>query len=160
MDIKQLRSMGLMAPNPLVKQTITIKYRPLKPDGEREDEEVEAALDFWIRKFTAADQIAIHGAPEEERVYVAIQRSVFNEDGTALFPDVDSARELDLTMFGEMMVAINEFNEAGSKKSQPRTSGGARSRLPSADEASANGKSPSPKKKSRSGSSTSSDTAP
>lgn len=162
MDINQLRSMGLMAANPLVKKTITIHYYPFKEgsESEREEQSVEATVDFWLRKFTAADRIALNVAEGEERAYVGIQRCVFTEDGKPLFPDIDTARELDLEMFAQLLVAVNEINGSAAKKSQPRTSSSAKSRSPSAAGRSQNGKKASPMKKSASGSNTETSTAP
>lgn len=162
MDINQLRSMGLMAANPLVKKTITIHYYPFKEgsESEREEKSVEATVDFWIRKFTAADRIALNVAEGEERAYVGIQRCVFTEDGKPLFPDIDTARELDLEMFAQLLVAVNEINGSTAKKSQPRMSSGGKSRLPSADALPENGKRRSRLKKPTTSSSTETSTAP
>lgn len=162
MDINQLRGMGLMAANPLVKKTITIHYYPLKEgsETEREEKSVEATVDFWIRKFTAADRIVLNQTEGEDRAYVGIQRCIFTEDGKPLFPGIDTARELDLEMFAQLLVAVNEINGSAAKKSQPRTSSSAKSRSPSAAERSQNGKKASPTKKSESGSNTETSTAP
>lgn len=161
MDLVQLRSMGLMAANPLVKKTITIKYRPLieGSETEREEKPVEATVDFWIRKFTAADRIALNVAEGEERAYIGIQRCVFTEDAKPLFPDLETARELDLEMFAQLLVAVNEINGSVTKKSQPRTNGGTRSPSPSAVGRSRSGSKPSAQKKPSSGPSTQANTA-
>lgn len=161
MDLIQLRQMGLMASNPLVKKTITFKYHPLidqsadaDPNGPRSEKLVEGSTDFWLRKFTAADRMSIGAAIGDERIYESIYRCVFKEDGTPVFPDIETARELDLKMFSELFLAINEINGGGSKKSQPRTNGGTRSRSPSAEGRSRNGSKPSRLKKQTAGSNT------
>lgn len=162
MDLIQLRQMGLMAANPMVKKTITIKYRPLMEgsETEREEKPVEGTVDFWIRKFTAADRIALNVAEGEERAYIGIQRCVFTEDGKPLFPDIETARELDLEMFAQLLVAVNEINGNREKKSQPKTSSGGKSRSPSADVRPGNGNKRSRMKKPETSSSTATSTAP
>jgi len=146
--------MGLVASNPLVKKTIGIKYYPLKPEEswehpakpEREDDQVEGSVDFWIRKFSAADQLALSGEKDNDRrIYLAIQRSVFTEEGVPVFPSVEDAMGLDLVMFAQLMTAINEANPDTAKKSQPRTNGGVSSPSPSAAEPSRSGSKPSRK---------------
>lgn len=155
MDLKQLQSMGLVLSNPIVKREFPVKYHPLKPEVEwvdgqptRSDEEVEAQVDVWLRKFTAADKIALSSCKSDEyRAYLAIQRSTFTEKGDPLFPSLDDAFGLDLAMFSGLITAINELNGVEAKKSQPRTNGGVNSPSLSADEASPNGKKSSPSKK-------------
>lgn len=162
MDLLQLRQMGLVTSNPLIKKTITIKYHELKPEDtwesptvpEREEAETDGEVTFWLRKFTAADRITLNGTKSfEDRAYLAIQRSVYTEDGTPVFPEVEDAEGLDLVMFGSLLVAINELNDYSEKKSQPRTNGGAKSRSPSAVGRSKNGRKPSAKTSGTSGSS-------
>lgn len=156
MDLVQLRQMGLASANPLIKKTITIKYFPLKEGSETEREEkgVDGSLDFWLRKFTAADRMAISSVKGDERIYESIYRCVFKEDGTPVFPDIETARELNLSMFSELFLAINEINGRGAKKSQPRTNGGTRSRSPSAAGQSQSGSKRSQGKRQTGGSST------
>lgn len=154
--------MGLMAANPLLKRTIKIKYYPLKDgsDTEREAKQTEGTVDFWLRKFTAADRMAVSVAVGDERIYESIWRCVFSEDGRQVFPDIETARELDLKMFSELFLAINEINGGSSKKSQPRTNGGTHSRSHSAEGQLPSGKKLSRRKKPISGSSTVKNTAP
>lgn len=171
MDIAQLQRMGLQASNPLIKKTITIKYFPLidqspdaDPSGPRSEEEQEGTADFWIRKFTASDRIATahlaNSDSPEEATLLAIQRSIFTEDGKPVFPDVESVRGLDLEMFAPLLHAIHQINESGSKKSRPRTNGGTPSPLPSGEGLLGSGKRRSRKKKSDAGSSSPTSMAP
>jgi hypothetical protein len=155
MDIQQLQRMGVLVSNPLIKKTITIKYFPLKPEEtwenptipEREEERVEGDVDFWIRKLSALDNIALNAIKDPaERVYAGIQRSIFNEQGELVFPDLETARCLDLEMFAPLLIAMNELNKGASKKSQPKTNSGVNSVSPSAARTSKRSKARSPKK--------------
>lgn len=169
-DLSQLRAMGLVASNPLVRKEINIRYRPMKPESEwqepgqpeRQDEFEEASVTVFIRKFTAADQIAISNAKTNEEVaYISIQRTVFTEDGQHLFPTMDDAYGLDLDMFAPLLGEIRDINEIGkAKKSQPRTKRGVTSRSPSADAVLRSGNKSSPQTSSTSGSSSEAPTAP
>ena len=164
MDLDQLRSMGLVSANPMLKREIKIKYRPLLPKEqwkdpnveERQEEAVEGTVTVWLRKMTAADQMAVATAAQAGRdaISLLIHLSVFKEDGSRVFPTEADAAGLDPVMFMPLLVEINKLNEGISKKSRPRTSSGARSRSPSAAEASPNGSNTSVPKNSRSGDST------
>lgn len=165
-DITQLQRMGLQANNPLIKKTITIQYFPLKEgsETERESERVEGQLDFWIRKFTASDRIATsqlarEGGPEEATL-LAVQRSIFMEDGKPVFPDVESVRGLDLEMFAPLLVAINEINGDLTKKIRPKTNSGGKSLSPSVGARRGNGKKSSRNPKSSALSNTETNSAP
>lgn len=144
--------MGLVSSSPLVRREVTIRYRPLLPKSqwadpdveERQEDEVEAKLEFWLRKMSAADEIMISEASREGRdpLYTAIHRCVFNDKGTRVFPSEDDAIGLDLSMFAPLVAAINEVNGSrmgAAKKSRPRTRSGANSPSPSAGEASKSG---------------------
>jgi hypothetical protein len=169
MDLDQLRSMGLVSANPLLKREIKIKYRPLLPKDqwndpnieERQDEEVEGVLTTWLRKLTASDQIAIAAASRAGRdvVSLMIHLCTFKEDGSRVFPTEADAAGLDPVMFASLLVEINKINEGIGKKSRPRTKLGANSRSPSAAEASPNGSSTSALKSSESGGSSERSTA-
>lgn len=157
MDISQLRDMGLVSTSPLIRREITINFRPLLPKEqwkdpaveERAEDPIEAKLEFWLRKMTAADEIMISESAREGRdpLYTAIHRCVFNEKGARVFPTEDDAIGLDLSMFAPLVAAINEVNGSrigAAKKSRPRMRSGASSPSPSADEASKSGGSESP----------------
>lgn len=157
-DITQLHRMGLHGNNPLIKKTITIEYYPLKEgsDTERETDKVEGTVDFWIRKFMATDRIAtmqLSRESPEDATLLAVQRSIFHEDGTPVFPDIETVRGLDLEVYAPLLIAINEINGDAGKKSQPRTNGGTRSPSLSAEGRSRNGRNISRKKKQIAGSS-------
>lgn len=170
MDLEQLKSMGLVQANPLVKREIKVRYRPLLPQSEWADpaveeraaEEVDGVVTVWLRKLTAADQMAVGSvaASGGDAISLIIHLCVFKEDGTRLFPTVDDAAGLDKVMFAGLLLEINKLNEGTAKKSRPRTSSGASSRSPSADAVSPNGNSSSQSKNSQSGTSTEKRTAP
>lgn len=163
MSIQQLQAMGLMASNPLVKRDIKIKYFPLKEgsETEREEELVEGIVTVWLKKFTAADKMEMARADsQDEKTFLAIQRTVYTEDGKHLFPDVEMASQLDLVIYGELLLAINDVNGDLTKKSLARTNGGASSPLPSVGAPSRSGKRRSLKKNKPSGSSTGTSTDP
>lgn len=170
MDITQLQRMGLYTPNPLIKKTVTIKFFPLldesknaDPAGPRSDKLTEASVDFWIRKFTASDRIATNHLAQTDpdaATYLALQRSVFKEDGTPVFASLDEARSMDLGIYAPVMIAIKEINGDGSKKYRPRTNGGTRSPSPSGEGRSESGKKSSRKRNSTTGSSSPTSTAP
>lgn len=164
MDLKQLQSMGVFTSNPLVKRTIEIEYFPEKPQAqwadasipERESESVSGTVDFWLRKLTAADQIAIASCIKGGRdaLYTMIHRSVYSEDGSRVFPTEDDAIGVDLNVFAGLVEEIQKLNGDIEKKSQPRTKRGVKSQSPSVAAASRSGKKASVSKSSRSGSST------
>lgn len=150
MDLSQLKAMGLVTSNPLVKREIKVLYHPLLPKDEWADPEVEerapskveGEVTVYLSKLTAADQIAVAAASAAGRdyTYVILSRCVYTEDGRRLFPTEEDARGLDLSMFGELVAEINKLNGGGEKKSLPRTKRGANSRSPSAAERSRSGK--------------------
>ena len=164
MDLDQLRSMGLVSANPMLKREIKIQYRPLLPKDqwkdpaveERQEDAVDGTISVWLRKMTAADQMAVATAAQAGRdaISLLIHLSVFKEDGSRVFPTEADAAGLDPVMFMPLLVEINKLNEGISKKSRPRTRSGARSRSPSADAASPNGSNTSAPKNSLSGDST------
>lgn len=167
MDLSQLRDMGLVSTSPLIRREITVRYHPLLPKSqwadpaveERQQDSVEAKMEFWLRKMSAADEIMISEASRSGRdpLYTAIHRCVFTAKGTRVFPTEDDAIGLDLAMFEPLVTAINEVNGArlgAAKKSPPMTRPGASSPSPSADEASKNGESDSAQKSGTSGSPT------
>lgn len=169
MDLLQLRAMGLVNPNPLLKRTIKIKYFKLTPEDtwanptvpEREEEESEGELDFWIRKFTAADSMALAAAKKfDDQAYEAIFRSVFTEEGEQVFPDINVAREVNLKMFNPLLEAIFDLNGVTAKKSPPKTNSGASSASSSENRASRRSKRKSRPRTSEPSSSTDTSSAP
>ena len=169
MDIAQLQRMGLHGNNPLIKKTITIHYYPLldespdaDPAGPRAPEQVEGTVDFWIRRFMATDRIATmqlsRENSHEEATLLAVQRSIFHEDGRPMFPDIESVRILDLEVYAPILIAINEINGDTGKKSHPRTNGGTPSPSPSGEGQSQSGRKHSPKTRQKPGPSSSTST--
>lgn len=162
LDIKKLQMMGLASANPLVKKTFSIKYHPLKPKTawadpevpEREEQEATGEISVYLRKMTAADQIFVHSAISQgqDAIYAMLHRSVYKEDGSRVFETVEDAMTVDLAMFSPLATLVMQINGALQKKSQPRMSSSAKSRSPSADGQSQNGKKPSRRKNSKPGS--------
>lgn len=160
MDLEQLKSLGLVSANPLVKREIKIKYRPLLPKDQWKDpeveergEEVEGTFTVWLRKLTALDRIQVSAAAEagKDAVSLLIHLCTFKEDGSRVFPTQEDAAGLDFAMFAPLLTEINKINSGIGKKSRPRTRSGASSPSPSGDEASASGSTRSPRKSSESG---------
>lgn len=153
MNLEQLKAMGLVQSNPLVKRTFKVQYRPLLPRSqwadpaieERQDEAVEGEITVWLRKLTAADQIAVQQAIAAKRdpVYVMLHRCCFNEQGGRVFASEEEAMGVDLSMFAGLLTELNQMN-VRAKKSTPRTSSGASSRSASAADPSQSGKNASP----------------
>lgn len=150
MDIDQLRAMGVVSSNPLVRREFKISYHPLLPEKEwadpavpeRSQDKVDGTIDVWLRKPTASDQLAIHKAIADGRdaMFVLLHRCVFKQDGSRVFPTEEDAVGLDLSVFSELVVELNRIAGDLRKKSLPRTKSGANSLSPSADEASLSGK--------------------
>jgi hypothetical protein len=169
MDLAQLKAAGLVTGNPLVKREIKVRYRPLLPKEEwadpaieeRSEEYREDIIPVYLRKLTAADQIAVASAQSrgQDVTYMVIHRCVYTEKGSRLFEIEDDAFGLDLTMFAGLITEINLLNEGSGKKSPPRMKRGANSRSPSARR-SANSRKPSRPTTGASGSSTAPSTAP
>lgn len=132
--------MGLVAPNELVRREVKVRYFPLKPKdqwadpevAEREEKAVDGIVTVYLRRLRAADTIAVlQTSDAEERMYLTIQRTVCNPDGTRLFPRVEDTYGIEPSLFHGLITEINALNRAdGKKKTRARTSG-ASSRLPS-----------------------------
>jgi hypothetical protein len=146
MDLAQLRTMGVVSQNPLVRREIKVKFFPLLPREqwkdpeveERQEESVEGVVEVWLRKFSAADIIAIQAAERagRDRHTAAIQRTTFNAAGDKIFPTEVEAAELNIEMFSGLLAEITKLNPVTrKKKSPPRTSSGVSSPSPSAAEA-------------------------
>lgn len=146
--LPQLRAMGAIVSTKLFKRDIPIRRPELKPAEEWADSEVpERTGDFvddkitvFIRKGSSADAIEIANASERERPFVAIFRSICDDKGAAVFPDLETAMRLETWLAAPLFNAINEVQGVPSKNSQPRTSSGVSSRSPSAAGRSKSGK--------------------
>jgi len=166
----QLQALGLVSANPLVRREINIQFHPLKPKEQWADPETEelaedlesAAMEVFLRRFTAADRIAFSEAKtQEDAAYLAIHRTVFTAEGDRVFPTLDLAYGLDLMMFAPLVKEIRDLNGIGGpkKKSPPKTKHGASSRSSSARRSKKSSSASAPKS-STSGSNTESATAP
>lgn len=164
MDLEQLKHMGLVQSNPLIKVAVKVRYFPLLPKSEWTDPDVEQrapdAVDgevtVYLRKLTAADQIAINNAVKAKRdpMYAVLHRSIFDERGGRLFASEEEAMGLDLSMFSGLIVEINKVNGSLGKKVTPKAKSGSNLPSHSGDAASQNGKSASPPTNSPAGSNT------
>lgn len=173
MDLKQLQAMGAVAPRALVKRDIPIRRPPLRAEEEWENPSIpeadesapkeqwtEESLTVHIRKRSSVDFYELISSADREKPFVVILRCICDEKGEPVFSDIAQVIQLKEWLWMPLALAANEVNEFGSKNSKPRTSSGAKSHSPSADEASRNGKRPSPKKNVRSGSPTETSAAP
>lgn len=150
MDFATLQKLGAIVPKALVKREITFKRPELRPDSEWADQDVpeftgellEESMTIHIRRGSSADAIDVSNASDRERPFVAIYRSICDEAGNQVFPSLEEAMQLQMWMALPLFTAINEINGGGSKNSRPRTSSGAKSRSPSAEGRSPNGKKP------------------
>lgn len=125
MDIKDLTRMGLAQRNPLVKRDVEITYRPLKPEAEwadpsKPERELEMSTDtvtVFLRRYTATDLVAIATCTDDhERCFVALQRSVYSEQGAKLFPTMDDAYGVNLEVFAPLIKLIAELNMHAGKE--------------------------------------------
>ena len=168
MNYQQLQAMGAIVPRTLFKREVPIKYRPLKPESEwaepgnpeLQEEEVEDTVTVFIRKASAADVIEILNANPRDMPFVGIHRCVCNEDGTELFPSLETTSSLAVWMATALFDAVKSVNPDTAKKSKARMSSGANSPSPSAAKPSHNSRRNSPQKKPASGNSTETSAAP
>jgi hypothetical protein len=161
MDLKQLQAMGAIIPRTLFKKEVPVKRPELKPASEWAEKDVPEKTGKWIddtitvhiRKKSSADFMEMIAAPDREKAHIAVLRCVCDEKGAEVFESLEQAKQLEEWLFIPLVMAVNEVNQFGLKNSQPRTSSGAKSRSPSAEGQSRNGKSRSRKKSAPSGSS-------
>lgn len=152
MNIEQLRAMGLVHSNPLVRKEFKVRYFPLKPPEtwatpgveEREPESVEGEVVVYLRKMTAADQLAVRSAVKGDQDFlsVLIHRSVFDENGARVFPTVEDAAGINVEMFAGLVEELTRMNPV-PKRSRAKMSSGANSPSPLAGGPSPNGRTPS-----------------
>jgi hypothetical protein len=149
MDLQQLQQMGAIVPRKLFKRDVAIKRPLLKPQDEWTDPEVpektgeweDATVTVYIRRGSSADALEIANAPDRERPFVAVFRSVCDENGKALFPTIEDAMQLEVWLAFPLFKEITSVTRIGEpKNSQPRMSSGARSHSPSAAARSKSGK--------------------
>ena len=162
MDLQQLQAMGAIVPAKLVRREVKIKRPIMSPSEEWSDpdlpeftgETADESITVFIRRGSSADQIELLRAEQREQPFVAIQRGVCMEDGKPLFPTLEIAMQVALWLAMPLFEAVTEVAGNGPKRSRRRTSSGAKSHSPSADEASTNGSTPSVPTKKPSGVST------
>lgn len=167
MDLKQLQAMGAYASPSLVKRDVPIRVPPLKPADQWEDPNTPEAdelapkeqwaddtLTVYIRKRSSVDFYELICAENREKPFVVIHRCVCNANGEPVFSDLKDVVRLKEWVWMPLAAVANEVNQFAPKNSKPRTSSGANSRSPSADEASVSGSRKSRKKSAPSGSRT------
>lgn len=159
MDYQELKALGGIVSQALVKKEIQFRYHaPLPEDQwadpampEFADEATDATATIYIRKRTSRDFLDVVRAPESQQAFINLFRCVCNEDGTPLFPSVEDAGHLAEWLLVPMLTAVNEVNSFLPKRFPPKTSSGANSLSPSAAGASGNGRKRSTRKSGRSG---------
>lgn len=160
MDLKQLQAIGGFVPRSLVKKEIPITRPALLPPEEWGDPDVpergegvvNETLTTFIRRRSSADFLEIiEASSHADKMLIAVQLSVCDEEGRPVFSTLDQVRQLAPWLSIPLINAVNEVNTFGEKKSVPRMSSGSGSRSPSAHRASRPAKKRSPKKKGRSG---------
>jgi hypothetical protein len=168
MDLKQLQAIGAIVPRTLFKREIEFKYPEQKPVAEWVDPEVpeytgqtlDGSMTAYIRRGSSADAIEIANASPRERPFVAIFRSICDDKGNPVFPDLAEAMQLATWLAIPLFNAITEVSGGDPKNSRPGTSSGVASRSPSAAGRSRNGKKRSASKSAKSGQPTNSSAAP
>lgn len=114
MNLNDLQAMGAFASSKPVLKTITLRQPVLKPEKEWDDPDVaeftgedeEVTMDVLFKPFSSADEIQIARASDEDKGYVAIQRSVLNDDGTLLFQSLDEVKLLNTWMLVPLIKAV------------------------------------------------------
>lgn len=150
MNLQQLQSMGALAPRKLTRREVAINRPVPKPETEWADPEVPEFTDetvpdtvtVFIRKGSAADAIEFVRADERSQPFVALLRFICNEDGSPVFPDLETAMRVHTWLALPLMEAAREVQGTLPNASTPRTNSGASSPSPSGDEASGSGKTP------------------
>jgi hypothetical protein len=156
MDIQQLRALGAISPRALVPKKVEFRYPVPLPEAEWTDPEVpsypdepewrEGHLDTFIRKRSASDAYELLRAEAREHAVYGVLRGVCNADGSPVFSSFEQVDGLADWLFWPLVVAVNEVNRGGPKRSAPRTKSGATSPSPSGAARSRSGKRRSPRK--------------
>lgn len=162
MDLSQLRALGAFKDRSIVQRTVKFKHKPLLPEAEWDEpgvekfaeKYVEASMEAFFRKASAADMIDIARADDHYRPVVMVFRCVVDEKGDQFFPDLDTVMTLEEWLLVPLYLLASEVNHAGPKRSPPKTSSGANSPSASGGARSRNGRKWSRPKKSKPGSPT------
>lgn len=162
MDLKSLKAMGALTSRSLVKKDVAVRYPVPLPQDQWANPEVaeypdpmvyeETTIETHIQKKSSADFIEMMQARDSEKGFIAVFRCVRQADGSQVFDTFEQVMALNEWLWIPLMRAVYEVNEFSPKNSRPRTSSGAKSRLPSAAAPSRNGKKRLVKKSGLSGS--------
>lgn len=150
MKLQDLQAIGAIVPTKMVKREVAFKRPILKPASEWADkdepeftgETVDDTVTVNIRRGSSADGIEILQAEARDQPFIAIHRCICDDDGKPVFPTLEKAQSLALWLALPLFKAITDEGTRGPKVSRRRTSSGAKSRSPSADEASVSGSTP------------------
>lgn len=130
----ELQAMGAFVPTKPIKRDVKIKKPIQKPEAEWADKEVpeftgeheDATLTAYIRRGAAIDAIEMMRAQERDQPFVAIFRSVVNQDGTPVFESLDQASRLAPWIAFPLFTAITEVAGTAPKGSRRKTNGGSK----------------------------------
>lgn len=135
MNLNDLMAMGAITPRTVFKRDIKVKFRPLKPENEwaekgnpeHEDNEVEKTITVFIRKANSADLLEITNANDRQRPFVAIYRCICNEDGSEVFPDLETTTTIAPWLLIPLFNVIQTVNPDSKKKSLRKMNSGVKS---------------------------------
>ncbi len=127
--------MGAITPRTVFKRDIDVKFRPLKPEKEwaekgnpeHEEAEVEKKITVFIRKANSADLLEITNANDRQRPFVAIYRCICNEDGSEVFPDLETTTTIAPWLLIPLFSVIQTVNPDSKKKSLRKMNSGVKS---------------------------------
>lgn len=149
MDIQQLYAMGAFVTAKPEKRTFKVEWPVTLPREEWSDIAVpeftgeirEQDIDVWVKRMSAADDIAILKADEEDRLAVKVLRLTLKEDGTPQFDSLQKVKDAPGWLFWPLFQAVREASGDSPKgNSETTTPSGSKSPLPSEGEAPRNGK--------------------
>lgn len=130
----ELQAMGAFVPTKPIKRDIKIKKPIQKPAEEWADPAVpeftgeteDATITVYMRRGAAIDAIETMRAQERDQPFVAIFRSVVNQDGTQVFESLEQASRLATWIAFPLFTAITEVAGAAPKGSRRKTNGGSK----------------------------------
>lgn len=132
MNLAELQAMGAFVPTKPVKREVKVKQPLLRAAEEWSDADVpeysgehsDATITTYIRRGAAIDAIEMMKAEERLQPFVAIHRSIVNEDGSPLFLSIEQASQLALWVAIPLFEAITEVAGSAPKALRRKRSGG------------------------------------